>query len=626
MPRRVKKIPEWLRGKTPEFSETEGLNDHVTCSLHQGGKLEKGRLYFTTNHIVYSGTSSHIVVKNSKASSHTDGKHVVLKADDKKYVLAPEEPRQCESISRAILRAARSSEITANTPQHRPQDDVSEAGMEHEDLESNDERDEDDEQPLPASYQIATEKLLYTTVQRVHFGVPSEVKGSKLVGSFVIPSLSLSQVRDVIFSDSSTFMSAYHKKLGDVEPTVPKWTVSNPAEKGGTRMFTCKTQTPFGVTPFNESQRYTVHKSGDSTIMTYQGSAQCPKASFGETFRVQTLLEFVPEKHGVRVSFYGMLKWAGSKPSLVGRVIEESVATSLPKSFQAFKEIGLELASRVKPQGNNATIKKSSRGPSNASFSAPHRSATPPPQEPVVVDENSSAPSKAPEASGLPLVLAAIAVLLCVMYLWSSRSLGRAEEKLENVKEHHPDYVFQMGMERLAARRGNLMKLKSTLTSLGGGGLAALSSAEKHDIYKRITELKTALRPYHAQHEGGKQRDRDVQQQGKPAGEHVADDTPEQNGVPAQPPRAPPPSGVVHNSQQQQHSQCPQCEDCGSVASSLQARHAAEVAELRKLLTEQGDRMYQEQHDTLFRLRLLTVIATISFCFTIRQLVSMVSP
>ena len=406
----------------------------------------------------------------------------------------------------------------------------------------------------PTSLKAALDSIEYT-VERKIFSPIADIKGATLLGSFNVPTDVTATVRSVL-GNGSQFMHAYHKKLDDTSINVPNW--STASDLSGTRSFTCKTATPFGMTPFLEGQRYSFYTEGGVLKAFYTGSAQCPKASYGDCFRVETLALFAPNANGCKISFYGFLKWE-RKPAFIKGIIQSSVASSLPKSFAAFRDVAVSVCKKAFEEAK--TVPKPSpqitpkadpiieptateaNPPIAVDVPAP-LPATPPPSEvlaasPKNVDsvpqalqndrenpenlENSenlenleepmsdSAASPSEAASSPRALLASsgvttehlavggavvLMVVLCGLCIWTSRAVVLAQAGMEHAAKTSPDALFFSSVSEMVARRPALLGLKAALSSENAGGLGAMSHAEKTDLRKRLHEVRLAVSAY----------------------------------------------------------------------------------------------------------------------------------
>ncbi|KAJ9449953.1 hypothetical protein DIPPA_31476 [Diplonema papillatum] len=652
-------IPAWLREKVPELGESDVLMDEIACS-HQRptGEREKGRLYFTTNYLVYSGTTSPLVMNYQKTHARGERKSVVLKVeldtgDTVKHVLIPEEPRQCNAIIRAITRAAKTCDLSSdhacndNPPTARSDSFRRDTARMGEPTEA---ETTDDEALL--STRAAFNSLKYTRADASQFSPPAEVKASK-IGAFHL-AVTLSQAVDNLLSDKSMFMADYHKKLGDTKFEATKWATEN-AKTGGTRLVTCRTSTPFGDTAFVESQRFAVYREGEHAVAALHASAVCPEAQYGASFRVETLLELVPEgSKRVKATFYGILKWTAKPPTLKG-MIQSNVEKGLRTSFAALRETAMVATRSKRRVEKKDSLISPSHGASHGSLHGHHSSvdAQATTTNGTAPADSSNSPTTPSASNALPfaiLPMALFLVVMCAAPFFASRSLRWAEEHLQQAIVRSPERTFQAALEELQQRRVPLLQLKAMLRTQDGKGLAALPATERQDLVSRLTELRMAIEPV-------REAAMSPEQQGAPPAAGAASTVPpadtqqpyqqqqQQQQLPQQLPQQ-----QTHQQQQQQQQQPPPYEqqpppygrqpyplgggggpaeqqppakpNCDAEVGPMRVRHSQGLKEIHNILVTHVDRINEEQVDMLFRLRLLLTVALVSFACSVRQLIS----
>eukprot|EP01065_Artemidia_motanka_P026232 TRINITY_DN31157_c0_g1_i1.p1 TRINITY_DN31157_c0_g1~~TRINITY_DN31157_c0_g1_i1.p1 ORF type:complete len:605 (+),score=229.50 TRINITY_DN31157_c0_g1_i1:83-1897(+) len=364
-------------------------------------------------------------------------------------------------------------------------------------------------------------------VELSHFTDPAALCAKAQVsGSFMYPPGSTVQrVYDALMPHTSPFVRDYHAEQKNKDVRVDPWH-ETPDGTAGWRMFYCKNSTPIGFVDFQDSQRWALTKEGRRTQLTLLGSAQCPKATYGSMFRVETRFDFTQESDSgpVRAQFHGLLRFIEEPNFVVRGLIKSNSVKGLQTSLDVFRKVSSRI---VAAELASARAVSQSRRPVSKPPALPPPVAESTPREETHGGSGVRRPS-APASDGPaqplagPRAAAAALLLLLVMCMYARYDLASSSAQLEALRAADPDHTLAVAVAALAAWQPSAAAVKRRIQSPLPG---KLSAAAVSDLQGRLTHCRALLARYRALADiGGAVRAEDEPQQPEVA-EAAADPT-----------------------------------------------------------------------------------------------------
>ncbi|KAJ9471228.1 hypothetical protein DIPPA_23492 [Diplonema papillatum] len=235
------------------------------------------------------------------------------------------------------------------------------------------------------SMEEVLEKVSYEhDIKPEDFSAYEKFKKGSLGITTTFPNADLATVFSVLLADNTPFYKDYRlSSRGDKDFEETEWSTGQ--STSATRLFKCQTKVKEVLTwnwvAYNEKQRFIAFQApGNSKMLLVQLSSQTPGVTFGDKFRVESLLEFKESDGKVTLEIFVYVHFMGSVGFLEGKVRSVS-ATECAKSYRFYVELAAAAVAR-KTGGGKKGKKTDARRPKKAPAS-PNLDAEPSPVTPT---------------------------------------------------------------------------------------------------------------------------------------------------------------------------------------------------------------------------------------------------
>eukprot|EP00756_Hemistasia_phaeocysticola_P064523 Hpha_TRINITY_DN7867_c0_g1::TRINITY_DN7867_c0_g1_i1::g.185740::m.185740 len=319
---------------------------------------------------------------------------------------------------------------------------------------------------------------------------------------------SIEDVQRALLTNRSSYMRVYNQEQKNKDIKINPWN-ENADGTAAWRLVYCSTSTPVGYTDFYDSLRWAHVRQGNRTHLCLCGSAQCPNATYGKEFRVETLFEWTQQDGGeVKVRFFGYLRFLKSPNFIMKGLISGNAEKGLEKSRDLFKKVSTKAVMEFR-RAAKAKAKRSKKRAAEKEEEE-EKEETPEVEVPnASIGEEGGRGGKAipsfslPEwpivspqidiAKAAPIFGVLLLLLVFAMPVYRYHALDEEFRRLQGVD---PDNAFGSCAAGLGAWKGKAESVRLRLRQSGTGG--ALPASLRLELAHRLNHYSGLLSRYRA--------------------------------------------------------------------------------------------------------------------------------